>query len=187
LTASLQLRRRSRPSRARASGLASVLVRRWRHSVLAGAAIDSPSERRRPAAVLSTACRARHLTSGALCRAPRLPGRNPSSAGSQTQILRRLVKAGDLLESERLPSIGAPSREPATVLATSPPRAGFGRPFTPRAPPVSRRGREARPPHRCGGRTPPIDFCNQTIREHVQRTARSPARSSRSPSRSRCG
>lgn len=44
---------------------------RWRRPVLAGAAIGSPSERRRPATVFSTASRARDTTSDALCRARR--------------------------------------------------------------------------------------------------------------------
>lgn len=132
LTAILQLRRRSRPSWAEVEGLASALARRWRRPVLAGAAIDSPSERRRPAAVFSTAGRARHLTSDALCRAPRLPGRSPSSAGCQTRFRRRLVKAGGFFEPERLPSTSAPLRGPATVLTALPPRAGFRRRFAPR-------------------------------------------------------
>ena len=52
---------------------ASCLAWRWRRPVLAGAAIDSPSERRRPTTVLSTASRARDSTSDALCRAQLLP------------------------------------------------------------------------------------------------------------------
>lgn len=56
---------------------ASCLAWRWRRPVLAGAAIDSPSERRRPTAVLSTASRARDSTSDALCRAQLLPRSMP--------------------------------------------------------------------------------------------------------------
>jgi hypothetical protein len=52
---------------------ASCLAWRWRRPVLAGAAIGSPSVRRRPTTVLSTASRARDSTSDALCRAQLLP------------------------------------------------------------------------------------------------------------------
>jgi hypothetical protein len=52
---------------------ASCLAWRWRRPVLAGAAIGSPSVRRRPTTVLSTASRARDSTSDALCRAQPLP------------------------------------------------------------------------------------------------------------------
>jgi len=78
LTAILQLRQRSRPS-LRGSGAVELRsrARRWRRPVLAGAAIGSPSERRRPAAVFSTASRARDTTSDALCRARRASGRSP--------------------------------------------------------------------------------------------------------------
>jgi len=161
LTAILQLWRRSRPSWTRAEGLASVLARRWRRPVLAGAAIDSPSERRRPAAVFSTACRARHLTSDALCRAPRLPDRSPSSAESQTRFRRRLVKAGDFFEPERLPSTSVPFGDPPPCSRLRRREPASDADSLPVLPAVSHRGRRARPPHRCGGQAPLVDFCNQ--------------------------
>lgn len=104
---------------------------------------------------------------------PAPSGQSPSCSGNQARFRRRLVKAGDFLAPERLPSTSAPSRGPATVRATLPPRAGFRRRFAPRAAPVSRLGRGARPSHRCGGRAPLVDFCNQMTREHVLRTDRS--------------
>ena len=72
---------------------ASCLAWRWRRPVLAGAAIDSPSERRRPAAVFSTVCRARDSTSDAPCRARLLPsktaryppGARPAFAGASSK------------------------------------------------------------------------------------------------------
>jgi hypothetical protein len=106
-------------------------------SFLAGAAIDGPSERRLPAAVFSTACRARDVASDTLCRAP--PRRDRSLAAPESQVCfpRHLVK------DERCPHTRAPSideyslhpacardhEEPATVLTALPPRAGFRRSF----------------------------------------------------------
>jgi len=109
LTAILQLRQRSRPA-LRGSGTVELWsrARRWRRPVLAGAAIGSPSVRRRPAAVFSTASRARDTTSDALCRARRASGLSPLPAGSQVRCRRRLVKDTDLIEPERLPSDECP-------------------------------------------------------------------------------
>jgi hypothetical protein len=115
-------------------GEASSLAWWWHRSVLADAAIGSPSKRCRPATVLSTASRARDSTSDALCRAPLRSGQGSIPARSQIRLRRRLVKDDDFVGPERLPSTSALLREPATVLTTSPPRAGFRRPFAPRAP-----------------------------------------------------
>jgi hypothetical protein len=105
LTAILQLRQRSRPSMREPGAVGPRgRARRWRRPVLAGAAIGSPSVRRRPAAVFSTASRARDTTSDALCRARRASGLSPMPAGSQVRCRRRLVKDTDLIEPERLPS-----------------------------------------------------------------------------------
>jgi hypothetical protein len=106
-------------------------------SFLAGAAIDGPSERRLPAAVFSTACRARDVASDTLCRAP--PRRDRSLAAPESQV----CFPPHLVKNEGCPHTRAPSideyslhpacardhEEPATVLTALPPRAGFRRSF----------------------------------------------------------
>lgn len=161
MTAILQLRSRSRPSWVGTSGLASVLTRWWRRSVLAGAAIDSPSVRLLPVAVLSTASRARSLTSGTLCRAPRLPGRSPSSVGSQTRFHRRLVKAGGSSSQSAFHRSMPPRGSPPPSSRFCHRESASDADSLPGPSVVSHRGRRARPTHRCAGRAPPIDFCNQ--------------------------
>jgi hypothetical protein len=110
-------------------------------SFLAGAAIDGPSERRLPAAVFSTACRARDVASDTLCRAP--PRRDRSLAAPESQV----CFPPHLVKNEGCPHTRAPSideyslhpacardhEEPATVLTVLPPRAGFRRSFAPYA------------------------------------------------------
>jgi len=141
---------------------ASCLAWRWRRPVLAGAAIDSPSEQRRPAAVFSTASRARDTTSDALCRAQLSPRQGAVSAGSQPRFCRRLVKVDSFFGAERLPSTNAPLREPATVLTALPPRGGFRSPFAADAPRGLPRGAQWLDPMRLRvGQAPFVDFCNQ--------------------------
>jgi len=127
--------------------------------------------------VFSTTIRARSFTSGALCRASHSRGRSPSSAGSQTRLRHRLVKAGRFLESERLPSTNAPSREPATDPAAWPPRPGFRRAFAPRTtnglPSVISR-LDPRIAAKAVRRSSTSAI--KTIREHARQTVRSPAR-----------
>lgn len=123
---------------------ASCLAWRWRHPVLAGAAIDSPSERRRPTAVLSTASRARDPTSDALCRAQLLPRSMPGFHWEPDPIPPSSRQSRRFLRI-RAPSIDECSvKEPATVLTASPPRGGFRNPFAPGAPGFPD-GPEARP------------------------------------------
>jgi hypothetical protein len=90
-------------------------------SFLAGAAIDGPSERRLPAAVFSTACRARDVASDTLCRAPPPRGRSLAAPESQVRFHRRLVKGNDLDTPERLPSTSAPYTPLARGITRSPP------------------------------------------------------------------
>jgi hypothetical protein len=106
-----------------------------------GAWIESSSALRLPAAALSTASRACDVASDALCRGPlrAAPAFRPNPPGKnrQARLHRRLVKDDGFVEA-RTPSIDECSlprraacatlrdrREPATVLAASPPRSGF--------------------------------------------------------------
>jgi hypothetical protein len=130
LTAILKLQRCHSPSardlRSRSSGRSR---EPWDRSVLAGAAIDSPSERHLPAAVFSTACRACDVASDALCRVPRMqrvrPKPEPMLHGPrerQVSLRRRLVKDSNICgpvgrsptdRVTRAPSIDECSRLPA--------------------------------------------------------------------------
>lgn len=87
--------------------------------------------------------------------------RGPPRAGCQDRLQRHLVKDGDFVDPERLPSTSAPLREPATVLTTLPSRAGFRRSFAPRFQ-RSPFGAEGLDPTRFrAGQAPLVDFCNQ--------------------------
>jgi hypothetical protein len=135
-------------------------------SVLAGAAIDSPSGGAPLAAAFSSAGRVGDVTSDVLCRARRgsssptrlaprevhpnmrrSPGPLPRAVSSKTaastnqdafhrRVLpppgRRVLPAHELLRKRTTRRTG-PRREPATVLAASPPRAGFRRSFAHRS------------------------------------------------------
>jgi hypothetical protein len=115
------------------------MLEKEHRSFLAGAAIDGPSERRFPAAVFSTACRARDIASDTLCRAPPHRGRNLAAPESQVRFDRPLVKRGrcshtrapSIDECPLHPTFAGDHEEPATVLTALPPRSGFRRPFAP--------------------------------------------------------
>ena len=151
---------------------ASCLAWRWRRPVLAGAAIDSPSERRRPTAVLSTASRARDSTSDALCRAQLrpcvLPGLRwepdpllPSSRQSRRRLRIRAPSIDECSLSRRGRKRPL-EREPATVLTALPPRGGFRSPFAPGAPRGFPWSAQRLDPMRLRvGQAPFVDFCNQ--------------------------
>jgi hypothetical protein len=151
-------------------------------SFLAGAAIDGPSERRLPAAVFSTACRARDVASDTLCRAPPLRDRSLAAPESQARFHRPLVKGDAVHTPGRLPSTSAPSTPLAQGITRSPPpfsrlcrRDPASGARSPRArTSMNSSADEARPALFSAGQTPLVDFCNQTIREHDRWVVRTP-------------
>jgi hypothetical protein len=122
LTATLQLRRcHDLPARPTTAGARGGAGEKGHRSFLAGAAIDGPSERCLPAAVFSTARRARDVASDTLCRAPPPRGRNLAAPECQTRFDRPLVKGDDLHGSGCLPSTSAPSTPLSRGFTRSPP------------------------------------------------------------------
>jgi hypothetical protein len=97
------------------------VLEKGHHSFLAGAAIDGPSERRLPAAVFSTAYRARDVASDTLCRAPPPRDRSLAAPGSQARFHRPHVKGDAVHTPGRLPSTSAPSTPLAQGITRSPP------------------------------------------------------------------
>jgi len=183
LTASLQLRRCCDLPAASGAEASEVTWQEHR-SVLAGAAIDGPSERRLPAAVFSTARRACNVASDTLCRASSREAETPrrrsarsarAAFSSKTTALtnqgafhRRVLPPPRLREGSRgarhrSHGFATASRLPALVrlvraLARSPSRGGEARPDTVTV----------------WGQAPLVDFCNQTTREHVLRDRLNP-------------
>lgn len=124
--------------------------------------VRQPSERRRPAAVLSTASRARLPTSGALCRAPCPLGRSPASRRARleftTSSSKPVPSSGQSAFHRRVPPHGSSPpyprlrrRGPASD-ALSLRTATRSRPFV---------TLELGPRVFCGGRASLVDFCNQ--------------------------
>ena len=97
------------------------MLEKEHRSFLAGAAIDDPSERRLPAAVFSTACRARDIASDTLCRAPPPRGRSLAAPESQVRFDHPLVKGDDVHTPGRLPSTSAPYTPLSQGITRSPP------------------------------------------------------------------
>jgi hypothetical protein len=140
---------------------ASCLAWRWRRPVLAGAAIDSPSERRRPTAVLSTASRARDSTSDARCRAQLLPRSMPGFHWEPDPI------PPSSRQSRRFLRIRAPSIDECSVAGARHRSHGFAaarrlpepvRSWCPRFP---RWAQRLDPMRLRVGQAPFVDFCNQ--------------------------
>jgi hypothetical protein len=182
LTANLQLRRSPDlpccPTTAEARGHAGEGA-----SLVPGGCRDRrPLERCLPAAVFSTACRARDVASDTLCRAPPRRDRSLAAPESQVRFRRHLVKGSDVHTPGRLPSTSAPYTPLARGITRSPPPFSRLRRRDPASGARSPRTRtsmnssadEARPTPLGAGQTPLVDFCNQTIREHDRWVVRTP-------------
>jgi hypothetical protein len=147
-----------------------------------GCPIDGPSERRLPAAVFSTACRARDVASDTLCRAPPPRDRSLAVPGSQVRFHHPLVKGDAVHTPGRLPSTSAPSTpltqgitrslSPFSRLCRRDPASGARSPRARTS--MNSSADEARPAPLGAGQTPLVDFCNQTIREHDRWVVRTP-------------
>jgi len=162
---------------------------RWRRPVLAGAAIDSPSERRRPTMVLSTVSRARDSTSDAPCRAQLLPRKTPGVRQEPDPI------SSTPRQSRRLLRIRAPSIDECSLARARHRSHGFA--AARRLPKPVHPSCAARFPTWCLEARPFASprgpgsvrrfLQSNTIREHALRTFRSPESSARLPTPSPAG